>query len=162
MAVARSIVVPLDGSEFAERALPVAVGLARRIAGGILLVSAARGGPDPARPYLEKVAGTLEGVPVEPVVIHDRDAVGAIRLLATEEEGRVVCMTSHGRGGLRWAVLGSVAEEVIRAAHGPVILVGRRCATEPPPVDGHLLVCVDGTERSAHVMADAWTYAARS
>jgi nucleotide-binding universal stress UspA family protein len=35
----------------------------------------------------------------------------------------VVCLASHGRGGLARAVLGSVAQEVVRAAHRPVLVV---------------------------------------
>lgn len=159
MAAVRSFVVPLDGSEFAERAVPVAAALARRIGGELVLITAARGGPDQPQPYLDKVAGTVHGVPVDPLVVHDRDAVGAIRLMAAEDDGRVVCMTSHGRGGLRWAMLGSVAEEVVRTASGPVLIVGRHCAPDWRPAGGHLLLCVDGTERSAGVAADIWPWA---
>jgi nucleotide-binding universal stress UspA family protein len=36
----KTFVVPLDGSEFAERALPVAETLAERLGGSLLLVSA--------------------------------------------------------------------------------------------------------------------------
>ncbi len=55
-------------------------------------------------------------------------------------------MTSHGRSGPRWAVLGSVTEEVIREAHAPVLLVGRHCADDWPSHVEHLVVCVDGTD----------------
>jgi len=36
----KTLVVPLDGSEFAERALPIATTLAERLDAGLLLVSA--------------------------------------------------------------------------------------------------------------------------
>jgi nucleotide-binding universal stress UspA family protein len=36
----------------------------------------------------------------------------------------LVCMATHGRGGLREAVLGSVAEAVVRESRAPILLVG--------------------------------------
>jgi nucleotide-binding universal stress UspA family protein len=159
MAGDRTFVVPLDGSELAERAVPVAAALARHVGGGLILLTAVRAGPDQPQPYLDKLAGTVHGVPVEPMVVYDRDAVGAIRLTAAEDDRRVVCMTSHGRGGLRWAVLGSVAEEIVRATPGPVLVVGRHCARDWRPTGEHLLLCVDGSERSAGIAADVWPWA---
>ena len=51
----KTIVVPLDGSEFAERALPVAKAIADRIGGGLLLVSASYRGPLHPHEYLDEV-----------------------------------------------------------------------------------------------------------
>jgi nucleotide-binding universal stress UspA family protein len=53
-------------------------------------------------------------------------------------------MTSHGRGGIRWALLGSVAEDVIRTSRQPVIVVGAHC--RPECVEGkELVLCYDGS-----------------
>jgi nucleotide-binding universal stress UspA family protein len=52
-------------------------------------------------------------------------------------------MTSHGRGKFRWAMLGSVAEAVVRASLEPVILVGRHCETAWSGERARLLVAVD-------------------
>jgi nucleotide-binding universal stress UspA family protein len=82
----RTILVPLDGSAFAERALPVAAALARRLGASLHLVSVhdpASGFIDPAtaavasveldqeirsaqQEYLDQQAGaaTAEGIPV--------------------------------------------------------------------------------------------------
>jgi nucleotide-binding universal stress UspA family protein len=123
-----TIVVPLDGSEFAARAVPVAHAFVRQTGGGMLLMST-RWDDDieSARAYLDEVAPTYQDVDVSTIVIGDRPAASAIQLVATESAGRIVCMTTHGRGRIRWALLGSVAEEVVRESSDPVLLLGRHC-----------------------------------
>ena len=63
-------------------------------------------------------------------MIRDREAVDAILFAARERPGSIVCMACHGRTGLGEAVLGSVAEAVVRAAECPVLLVGPNVAPE--------------------------------
>ena len=109
-----TILVPLDGSALAERALPVAEALADRLGSDLLLMTT-RWDDDPQSPqaYLEGVSDRITDTPTHTVVVHDRGPADAIDCLAGEQPGRTVCMTSHGRGGLRWAFIGSVAEEVL-------------------------------------------------
>ena len=61
----KTFVVPLDGSTFAERALPIAAAMADRIGGGLLLVSAQYCGPLRPREYLEQQAAGYDRCPVE-------------------------------------------------------------------------------------------------
>ena len=58
-----------------------------------------------------------------PLVVLDRDAPDAIAF-AAREPGTLVCMTTHGRGGVLSVVIGSVAEAVVRQGNGPVVLMG--------------------------------------
>ena len=141
------MVVPLDGSEFAERAVPVATVLARQGQGSRLLLMTTRWDGDVTEPsdYLAHVAAGVSAVEVETIVIQDRPAAEAIGMVARSAPDRTVCMTSHGRGRLRWALLGSVAEEVVAAANKPIVLVGRHCRAAWPDGLQHLLMCVDGT-----------------
>ena len=141
------MVVPLDGSEFAERAVPVASGLARQGPGGQLLLVTTRWDGDVTDPsdYLDRVAAGVPDVEVQTIVIQDRPAAEAIALVARSAPDRTVCMTSHGRGRLRWALLGSVAEEVVATASEPIVLVGRHCEAASPDGLQHLLMCVDGS-----------------
>ena len=86
----KTFVVPLDGSEFAERALPVAEAMADRIGGGLLLVSAQYHGPLDPHEYLEERrraapaspgrAGRDQGGNAAEVII---EAVEAERLIAS-------------------------------------------------------------------------------
>ena len=87
------------------------------------------------------------------------DAAAAIALAGREAPGRTVCMTSHGRGRLRWAFLGSVAEQVVIETHDPVVLLGRECATERPNGLQRMLICVDGSTTSPSVLPIAVEWA---
>src|SRR6188474_2412668 len=108
-----TFVVPLDGSKFAERALPVANALATRLGGDVVAVTTPwERDPAAADRYLAEVAARTNLS--DSVLVRDREAAGAIEYAAHDGPDRTVCMTSHGRGGLRWAMLGSVAEEVLQ------------------------------------------------
>ena len=98
-----------------------------------------------ASDYLAQVAAGVPDVEVQTIVIQDRPAAEAIALVARSAPDRTICMTSHGRGRLRWALLGSVAEEVVAAANEPMVLVGRHCQAAWPDGLQHLLMCVDGS-----------------
>jgi nucleotide-binding universal stress UspA family protein len=140
----KTLIVPLDGSEFAERALPIAETLAARIGGGLLLVSAQYRGPLEPRRYLEEQTLRRVLCPVDILAPNAESAPDAIIEAVESDDDRVVCMTTHGGGRFRWATLGSVAEEVIRRADRPVLLVGRNCRTDFLERSSHLLVCADG------------------
>ena len=74
--------------------------------------------------YLDVHIALLER-DARPLVVLDRDVPEAI-LLAARDPGALVCMTTHGRSGMASAVLGSVAEAVVRGSNGPVVLMGPR------------------------------------
>lgn len=142
----RCIVVPLDGSDLAESALPQAIDLARLTGAPIHLLHVVdvtrleRYGPyvlaleysgvEPvladeqaeAKAYLQQVearlsdAGLLVTSEIRPGRVA-REVVAALR------PGDLVVMASHGRGGLSRWLLGSVAEDVVRHATVPVLLV---------------------------------------
>lgn len=139
------ILVPLDGSARAERALPVALTIARASAASMLLLRVVDlthdvgvYGPVPspalesvvhsltaaARSYLEERAqpARLQGITTETAVTV---ASAADIILSTAESGKVdlIVACSHGRTGfVRWA-LGSVAEHVARHAAIPVLIL---------------------------------------
>ena len=61
-----------------------------------------------------------EGVPVKLQVL---SGAVAAAIESVTEPGDVIVMTSHGRGGMRRLILGSVAEQLGRTASVPVLLV---------------------------------------
>lgn len=138
-----ALLVALDGSPHAERVLPDVVRIAKAQARPLELVSVAlpvvtAGGvgefpmyfpQDDPEPYLKGVAARLagEGVPVKTAALSGRAAVALVEY-ARERKAGFLALTTHGRGGLRRALLGSVAEEVLRTAPCPVIV--RRGAVE--------------------------------
>lgn len=132
----KSVLVPLDGSDFAERALPYAATLARASDRPLLLLhvltpTAPRGGElvheDAARAQLNAVAEQLrtDGRVVESVVSSTlRGRVAEVIIDVGQRHGcDLIVMSTHGRGGLgRW-LYGSVADEVMRQGSLPLVLV---------------------------------------
>jgi nucleotide-binding universal stress UspA family protein len=142
----RHILVPLDGSALAERALPLATELARQAGATLQLVrgvawpsdrvpAAASLHPNSgadriehdqvfARAYLAEVGERLirQGLAVT-THLQVAPAAEAILARAAEAAADLIVMSTHGRGGLgRWAV-GSVADRVLQSACMPVLLV---------------------------------------
>jgi nucleotide-binding universal stress UspA family protein len=77
-----------------------------------------------ARDYLEQLQGQLrrDGLTVDTAIRFDEPA-SAILGQATDAASDLIVMTTHGRSGLHRWLLGSVAEHVLRAATGPVLVV---------------------------------------
>jgi nucleotide-binding universal stress UspA family protein len=146
--VFRRILVPLDGSELAERALPYATDLARQLGATLTLLrvvnsleltaaqsfssylpaevydAAFEDARRAAREYLEVVASRLsaEGLQVD-WVVRTGDPAGEVIEHGREGHADLVVMSTHGRSGLgRW-VYGSVADRVLRGGTIPVLLV---------------------------------------
>jgi nucleotide-binding universal stress UspA family protein len=159
------IVLPLDGSALAETMLPIAAAWAK--AGDaeiVLLRAAAPDRPSAAAPgdtlletpeewYLLDVADRLQRCGVADVritVAFDAPA-SAIVEAARREEADLIAMATHGRTGLGRALLGSVAETVVRAAGVPVLLIRGRTDWHVRPIS-RILVALDGTERAEAIL----------
>jgi nucleotide-binding universal stress UspA family protein len=151
------IVVPVDGSPVAERALPVAAWLADEAGAPIHLlqvVAHPAGAPDAihalgdlarrcAAPTWEVAAGDDPGAAIAAAVGADRPGV--------------VCMATHGRDRSA-AVLGSVAGAVIDRATEAVMLVGPE-ARPPCANDAPVVTAVEGADDddiSVVEVAAAW------
>jgi nucleotide-binding universal stress UspA family protein len=118
------VVVALDGSKLAERAVGPGCTLAAKTGTPLVLLSSRWGEVlDRPRDYLEQVAAELDYERTETRLVLDRLAASAI-LTETDDPGVVVCMSTHGRSGIGEAILGSVAEEVLGRCDRPVLLVG--------------------------------------
>lgn len=133
----RTVLVPLDGTAFAEAALPFAAQVARRHGATLRLVlvhDPPVDGSDAAAAlaltlrgttldYLRAVASRLDpaGTLVQGVEVL-QGPVGATLATASSSADLVVLAT-HGRGGLSRAWLGSVADYLLRHAAAPVLLV---------------------------------------
>jgi nucleotide-binding universal stress UspA family protein len=77
-----------------------------------------------AREYLEKIAARLreEGVSVQTRVVAAPHAAPAILEEAQTQRCDFIALATHGRGGLRRMLLGSIADKVIRGASTPVLV----------------------------------------
>ncbi len=120
----RNILVPLDGSELSEKALPAAKMLAQVNQAQLILIQAAGAHVPEARAYLTKVASELvaEGFAVDTLAVSGPPAQ-AILLEAQRRPADVVVMCTHGRSGVGRVLFGSVAEAVLSHSTVPVFLV---------------------------------------
>ncbi|MFL5762182.1 MAG: universal stress protein [Thermomicrobiales bacterium] len=143
----RRLVVPLDGSPLAEKALPIAARLAPQIGVPMLIVSVVEswGAASPFMAYpaglsteyqdeamasaetwlrksLEKVGqlASAENLTVSTQILRGPIAPS---IMAATRAGDLVVMTSHCRSGISRFLLGSVAEKLVRECQAPVLLV---------------------------------------
>jgi nucleotide-binding universal stress UspA family protein len=117
------VLVPLDGSELAERAVPLASELAAQWKAPITLARVVHGEGDreAAQSYLREVAARARGD------VHSKVLVGApvdtLAQAAIDWKISDVVMTSHGRTGLARVLFGSVAAGLIHALVVPIITI---------------------------------------
>ena len=156
-----TLVVPLDGSPFAERALRPAFSIAARLdSARVVLVRCSPDDVDVARRTLDdraRLFGDIADIDIR--IIERGDPVDAILATATEQPDTALCMATRGRGGIGAAVLGSVATQIVHRSAQPLVLVGPNCRTTLLPAErGRLLVCSDGSAFSNSVVpaATAW------
>ena len=142
----KHILVPVDGSPTSQRGLVEATRLAKTLGATIRLVhivdeTALTMNPEAAAataPLLEQFAESgkqilhdavalaqREGVQVETAMHENLAGRVADRILdeATHWQAELIVMGTHGRRGIRHAVLGSDAEAVLHGAKVPVLLV---------------------------------------
>ncbi len=152
------LLVPLDGSPDAERALAPALDLASRTGLPLtVLRQTYPGDEEAAATYLAELTDRYAGrTDIETMVVERESAVLAI----TEgiEPGTLVCMGTHGRGRSE-AMLGSVAESVLHALGQPLLLVGRQVPASATFESGHVVACLDGSHAAEGALApaEAWS-----
>jgi nucleotide-binding universal stress UspA family protein len=132
------ILVPLDGSEAAEAALPMALEFARASGAHLLLlrVTDVRFDQEPApvdiglapvraaESYLRGVQGRLgAGLGQVSGVVWRGSAAAAIVKAVRQYQVDIIVMTTHGRSGREKEMFGSVAEAVLRGVTVPVLVV---------------------------------------
>jgi nucleotide-binding universal stress UspA family protein len=164
-----NILVPLDGSDLADRALPYATALARASGGTLMLVQAVdamavrpRQAEEPdllARLQTATSALRAGGVQAEPYLCHlYMEEVGAGIVRTGRERGAdLIVMSTHGRSGLgRW-IYGSVADAVLREAEVPVVLIPAACQHRwPTDRKPRILVPLDGSNLATQALGPTW------
>ncbi len=132
----RSALVPFDFSPMASQALPQAYRLVRR-GGKIIIAHIAEVGADGLAPEvkadLEKDLAEYipqqtwaSGQVTHTLVFAAQDAAEGILQVARRLGVDLIVMSSHGHTGIKRAVVGSVAETVLRQADTPVVVVPTR------------------------------------
>jgi len=153
------ILVPLDGSPAAERALKPAIALAART--GVPMRVLQRTFTEDMETAAEYLAGVVDrhaGVIDIGTEVVDRDSIPDA-IIDALEPGTLVCMSSHGRGGVARAVMGSVAEALLRALDRPALVVGPHL-NDDMMFAGRIVACIDGSRESERTLEPARQWAA--
>lgn len=177
----RRILVPLDGSPPAERALSVAARLARALNGTLILVQVVQPPLQPATSLappleveeqilseeLERATTYLAQMTQQPELAGIRHETAALAGFPAEQildavdthqaDSMILC--SHGRTGLlRWA-LGSVAQRVVHHASVPVLLLHQQGPTLATDAQRPLraLIPLDGSKQAEAAVEPAAT-----
>lgn len=140
----RTILVPVDFSDCSLAGLTYAVRFAKEFGGRIIVVHVTDLGPvmmtsgsgeyhsptyleaahrrcgDRMQTFLKRV--DFDGVPVELSAVAGY-CPAAIHEAAAKERADLIIISTHGRTGLRRALIGSVAEGTVRHAACPVLVV---------------------------------------
>jgi nucleotide-binding universal stress UspA family protein len=177
--MALQMMIPLDGSQFAEQAIAYATELAANLHATIHLVKVHQPADEKQpgdgrfpglqidrhlheddRTYLANVAQLPELAQFNPVTaLLNGSVVGALQKYMRSSGIDLTIMSTHGRGGLSRAWYGSVADELIRTSNVPVILLRPEGRQEfhGAPTDGvhNILLPVDGSEFSESLIQTA-------
>jgi nucleotide-binding universal stress UspA family protein len=139
----RRIIVTLDGSQFSEQALSSAAAMARLFDAKLTLVhvecppgdrffvgdlaaeaATAKQYGSTCRQYLEDVVARygddLADAEIEPIV--GRFPTVGLLEAAVRLDADLICMATHGRGGLSRALVGSTANEILSSTWLPVLV----------------------------------------
>ncbi|MFW5904659.1 MAG: universal stress protein [bacterium] len=175
----KTILVPLDGSEFAEGAIAPAARLAARHEATLALVSVVSDLPpvplaategemlshwfeeekERAETYLAGVEEHLSGG-FQDVEVTTRVELGpvarTVMTQAAELDADLIALTTHGRGTWQRAWLGSVADAILREGRRPTLLLREGDASanlfEEESSPAHVLIPLDGSEASEEIL----------
>jgi nucleotide-binding universal stress UspA family protein len=142
----KKILVPLDGSELAEAVVPHVSELARRINAEVYLLRVMTqttyeptyvtatatlpqrgenvGARAHAEGYLQRIA--FDHFPSNLRVSYEvtgGPVADTILDYAAGIQADLIAMSTHGRSGIARMVIGSIADEIVRRSHLPVLLV---------------------------------------
>lgn len=163
------IIVPLDGSELAETALPYAAALAEGLRAHLVLITAwegteselgttfpamameiEKGAQNYFTQYLDGVRARYGRGDQTRAIIRVGDAAEEILKAVAETGARMLVIATHGRSGVgRW-IYGSTAGRLLRTSHVPIVAVGPnvRPRSTGPVALKHLMVPLDGSPLS--------------
>jgi nucleotide-binding universal stress UspA family protein len=151
----RTIVVPLDESERSALALPYATLMAERLAVPLDLVRVL---PDnvpvaeavESQMALKQLSTTLKAT--VRVNVRRGNPVQEIMAEALEQSEPVIVMATHGRSSVGRLVHGSVADQLVRQARVPVLLIGSQLASPTYDPVCSILVPLDGSRMAASAL----------
>lgn len=116
-----SVLVATDLSPFANRAVPWAYSLGTEVHVAHIVDDDAE--VDEAELRNQLLALAPQGKTLEPHVVRGDDAAETIAQTAARLGCDAICIASHGRSGITRALVGSIADKLIRATRKPVLVL---------------------------------------
>ncbi len=154
----RPIVVTLDGSKNAENAIPYASAIAKASGSPVHFVhvldddaARAAGDMEKARDLFATYVDGLAKSGLDDGVSHTVATLrgsAAKTILEYAADARMIVIASHGLGGLKATIIGSVTDKVVRGTTVPVLMVPANEEKPLTPTTGTVLVALDGSEES--------------
>jgi len=140
----KKIMIATDGSENVKHAVDWGINLAKALQANVIAINivprvgfmlSMRGDKwiQEYREYLKEVGdeaikyvvdvGQSKGIEVDTIIIEDRNPIDAIIEYANANDIDLIVMGTCGMTGLTRIILGSVAENVVRHAKKPVVVI---------------------------------------
>ncbi|MGD1119531.1 MAG: universal stress protein [Dehalococcoidales bacterium] len=170
----KRILVPLDGSELAEKSLPYAEELAPLLGAEVVILNVRMPSEDPDKPehraYISKITATTEEKVLKSPHLKRGEKIKVMSAIigstgpvkhpaeqivdyAEKESISLIIIASHGRSGIsRWA-LGSTANKVASVSKCPVLLVRAGASLPRPSHLEKMLVTLDGSKQAEAVLS---------
>jgi nucleotide-binding universal stress UspA family protein len=160
------MLVPLDGSETAEKVLPyvrtlvgslkipvellTVIEISRYVAGerarylDTFIDTAIRRNQE----YLQRIAKTFPGASVDYTVEGGEPA--EIIITKAADQGTLITMATHGRSGVKRWLLGSITEKILRGSNNHLLVVraNEEAKTEKKATLDSVMVPLDGSEQA--------------
>jgi nucleotide-binding universal stress UspA family protein len=157
----QTIVVPVDGSTLALRAVPAAAGLAAAAQAKVRLLSVAHNDGELAWAY-DQAHAAARLLPAEITaavdVVVDGDPVSVL-LDTAADTANVLCFSTHDQPWIASELLGRVGSRVVERASHPFLVVAPNGS---PPVPGDdIVVALDGVTDPDRVLSTAVQWALR-
>lgn len=178
----RRILIPLDGSKLAEQVVPHLLRFAAPDRTKLLLMAAVSSSIFPllhenirslTSDQIAMLKKNNEACEQVHIVMQQLNKTGfsvasqflsgapAECILRVAEDAYVdlIAMSTHGRTGLGLALLGSVADEVVRNARPPLFLTPAQAVVKPDPLPRIIILPLDGTPLSESAIPVACQFA---
>ena len=166
MPESKPLLVPLDGSKLAENAVPVAAWYSKATGAPLQFIhvldadtkaeSRAKAAEN-FQEYANRVAGSAGLGSVECQVLFGNPAE---EVLSASTTAAGIVLASHGRGGFKAMVFGSVADKIVRGAAVPVLIEPGTGKPQLPGAPRPIVVGLDGSEEAERGLAAARAIAA--
>lgn len=154
------LLVPLDGSEAAARALGPATLIASTADSPLRIVGYVT--PLVGHEVSEAIASQVADIEVPDLSVGISRPAESVASDLVEDvlsvPGTLVVMTTYGRGRTG-AALGSVADGFLARGYGPILLVGPDCDIDRFVIGGKMLVPLDGSKTAESILpiAASWS-----